>query len=312
MSAVHKRLHYAMKKEFKILARVMHESLPQEYPYSVAGGDQSIMASDFDDRVDVIPVSNPNIFSQAQRIALAQSQLELAVQAPELHNTQEAFRRMYEALGVRDIDSVLKAPDVEQPLPKDPAQENVDAMDGIELKVFEGQDHDAHILAHLTFIASGMVQQLPSVIIALQKHVLEHVKFKAREQVTIQFMQTTQGRPASENEILQLESLIAQKIAEEMTAVRNLSQQIMGGGEVEGPDPLIALKEKELAIDEQKTLADIEKDQAKLDLEQQKLLERARQFNERIQSQEKQTMQRINASNMREDMRLRQKEGETP
>jgi hypothetical protein len=125
-------------------------------------------------------------------------------------------------------------------------------------------------------------------------------------------MQTTQGRPASENEMLQLESLIAQKIAEEMTAVRNLSQQIMGGGEPEGPDPLIALKEKELAIDEQKTLADIEKDQAKLDLKQQKLLERARQFNERIQSQEKQTMQRINASNMREDMRLRQKEGETP
>jgi chaperonin GroES len=312
MSAVHKRLHYAMRKEFKILARVMHESLPQEYPYSVVGGEQTIMASDFDDRIDVVPVSNPNIFSQAQRIALAQSQLELAMQAPQLHNQQEAFRRMYEALGVRDIDSILKAPEVEEPQPKDPAQENVDALEEISLQAFEGQDHDAHIMAHLTFMASGMVQQLPNVIVALQKHVLEHIKLKAREQAAIQFVQQNQGQPATEDQMLQVEAMVAQIVAQELTAVRQLSQQIMGGGEEEGPDPLIALKQQEIDLKGQKTQADIANDQAKISLDEQKMQERSRQFDDRLESQEKQTEQRINASDRREMMRLRQKEGETP
>jgi len=312
MSAVHKRLHYAMRNEFKILARVMHESLPQEYPYSVAGGEQTIMAQDFDDRVDVFPVSNPNIFSQAQRIALAQSQLELAIQAPELHNSQEAFRRMYEALGVRDIDTILKAPELEEPLPKDPAQENVDALESTELKAFEGQDHTAHITAHLTFMAGGMVQQLPEVVVSLQKHVLEHVKLKAREQAAIQFMQENQGQPATEDQMLQVETLIAQIIAQEMTALRQQSQQIAGGGEEEGPDPLIALKQQEIDIKGQKTQADIANDQAKLALEEQKVVQRGEHFEDRIESQEKQTAERIRASDRREMMRLREKLGETP
>ena len=312
MSAVHKRLHYAMRKEFKILARVMHDFLPQEYPYSVAGGDQNIMAADFDDRIDVVPVSNPNIFSQAQRIALAQSQLQLASQAPELHNTQEAYRRMYEALGVRDIDSILKAPEVEEPMPKDPAQENVDALNDVGLQAFEGQDHDAHIMAHLTFMAGGLVQQMPNVVMALQKHVLEHVKLKAREQAAVQFMQQNQGQPPTEDQMLQVEALVAQIIAQEMTAVRALSQQIAGGGEEAGPDPLIMLKQQEVDQKGQKTQADIANDQQKLALEQEKMLERSRQFDDRLESQEGQTAARINASNEREMMRLRQKEGETP
>ena len=312
MSAVHKRLHYAMRKEFKILARVMHEFLPQEYPYSVAGGDQNIMAADFDDRIDVIPVSNPNIFSQAQRIALPQSQLQLPSQAPDLHNTQEAYRRMYEALGVRDIDSILKAPEVEEPMPKDPAQENVDALNDVGLQAFEGQDHDAHIMAHLTFMAGGLVQQMPNVVMALQKHVLEHVKLKAREQAAVQFMQQNQGQPPTEDQMLQVEALVAQIIAQEMTAVRALSQQIAGGGEEAGPDPLIMLKQQEVDQKGQKTQADIANDQQKLALEQEKMLERSRQFDDRLESQEGQTAARINASNEREMMRLRQKEGETP
>ena len=312
MSAVHKRLHYAMRKEFKILARVMHESLHQEYPYSVAGADQTIMAQDFDDRIDVVPVSNPNIFSQAQRIALAQSQLELSMQAPNLHNQQEAFRRMYEALGVRDIDSILKAPELEEPQPKDPAQENVDSLEETALQAFEGQDHDAHIMAHLTFMAGGMVQQMPNIIVALQKHVLEHVKLKAREQAAIQFVQQNQGQPATEDQMLQVEAMVAQIVAQELTAVRELSQQIMGGGQEEGPDPLIALKQQEIDLKGQKTQADIANDQAKLGLEEQKMQERSRQFDDRLESQEKQTEQRINASNMRENMRLREKLGETP
>jgi len=122
MSAVHKRLHYAMRIEFKMLARVMSESLPQEYPYSVEGAESAVMASDFDDKIDVVPVSDPNMFSQAQRIALAQTKLQLAGAAPELHNMYEVYKDMYEALGVKDIDRVMKSIPDEEPTPKDPAQ----------------------------------------------------------------------------------------------------------------------------------------------------------------------------------------------
>ena len=312
MSAIHKRLHYAMRKEFKILARVMHEFLPQEYPYDVAGASPQIMAQDFDDRIDVVPVSNPNIFSQAQRIALAQSQLELAMQAPDLHNLPEAYRRMYEALGVRDIDTILNAPELAAPQPVDPAQENVDALDNTDLKAFEGQNHDAHIAAHLVFMASGVVQANPPAAIALQKHVMEHIKLLAKETVMTGFMAQSQGQEPNEEQIIQIEADISQFIAEKIAEVRMQSQNIMNQGQGEGPDPLIALKEQELGIKEQKTAADIANDQGKLDLEQQKAQERSRQFDDRLESLEKQTEQRINASNMRENMRLREKLGETP
>ena len=312
MSAIHKRLHYAMRKEFKILARVMHEFLPQEYPYDVAGASPQIMAQDFDDRIDVIPVSNPNIFSQAQRIALAQSQLELAMQAPDLHHLPEAYRRMYEALGVRDIDSILNAPELAAPQPVDPAQENVDSLENTDLKAFEGQNHDAHIAAHLVFMASGVVQATPPAAIALQKHVMEHVKLLAKETVMTNFMAQSQGQEPNEEQIIQIEAEISQLIAEKIAEVRMQSQNIMNQGQGEGPDPLIALKEQELGIKEQKTMADIANDQGKLNLEQEKVSQRDRQFYDRLDSQEKQTEQRINASNMREDMRLREKLGETP
>ena len=312
MSAIHKRLHYAMRKEFKILARVMHEFLPQEYPYEVAGATPEVMAQDFDDRIDVVPVSNPNIFSQAQRIALAQSQLELAMQAPDLHNLPEAYRRMYEALGVRDIDSILNAPELAAPQPKDPAQENVDALDNIDLKAFEGQNHEAHIQAHLVFMASGVVQASPAAAIALQKHIMEHIKLLGQETIMTAFMQQSQGQEPNEEQIIQIEGDIAMFIAEKIAEVRMQSQSIMGQGQGEGPDPLVALKEQELGIKEQKTMADIGNDQAKLGLEEAKLAERSRQFDDRLESQEMQTEQRINASNMRENMRLREKLGETP
>ena len=308
MSAVHKRIHYALKTEFKLLAQVIANYLPQEYPYSVEGGDQAIMAKDFDDRVDVVPVSNPNIFSQAQRIALAQSQLQLAMQAPQLHNTHEAFRRMYDALGVRDIDSILKAPQETEPQPKDPAQEHIDVFDDVALQAFEGQDHDAHMLAHLTFMASGVVQSSPQFAISLQKHVLQHVKIKAREQAAAQFLQQNQGQPASEDQMLEIEALVAQNIAQDMQAVRQMSQQIQGGQQ--GPDPLIALKEKELQIKETDTQAGIAEGQRKLDLQQATLQERARQFNERIATQEEINDKRIKASTQREIMRIQAKRGQ--
>ena len=287
MSAIHKRLHYAMRLEFKILSRVMAESLPQEYPYSVEGADSNIMATDFDSRIDVIPVSDPNVFSQAQRIVLAQTKLELATAAPDLHNMYEVYRDMYEALGVRDVDRLMKRLPDEEPKPTDPAQENIDSLDMITLKAFEGQDHQAHIMSHLVFGASPMVAALPPVAIALQKHVLEHVKLQAMEQAMAQ-------RPQNE---LQYEALVAQGVAAGMQQVRELSSQISGANQ---PDPLVQLKEQELQIKAQSEQADTALDQAKLQLDAQNQEQRQRQFKERIASQEKQTAARIDAGIQRE------------
>lgn len=300
MSAVHKRLHYAMKQEFKILARVMSESLPQEYPYTVAGDDQTIMAKDFDDRVDVIPVSNPNVFSQAQRIMLAQTKMQIAAQAPEIHNMHEVFRDMYEALGVTDVDRLMKSIPAEIPEPLDPAQENINALDMLPLKAFEGQNHQAHIQAHLVFGSSGMVAGMPPVAIALQKHVMEHVQIAAREQAAVQYLQQVQqqgGQPADDEQMLQIEQLTAQFIAEGMQQVKQLSGELSGAGQ---PDPLVQLKEQELQIKAQSDQADNQIDQAKVQLEQQGMQMRASQFNQRLAAQERQTQARIDSAMERE------------
>ena len=299
MSAVHKRLHYSMRQEFKILARVMSESLPQEYPYSVAGDESSIMASDFDDRVDVIPVSNPNVFSQAQRIALSQTKMQLAAQAPEMHNMHEVYRDMYESLGVTDVDRIMKAVPDDEPRPLDPAQENINGLDMMELRAFAGQDHQSHIMAHLIFGATPMVGQMPQVAVALQKHVLEHVKIQA-EEAGMQQMQQAQGGDEAQME-MQYQAVVAQLIAQGMQQVKQLSGQISG----QGPDPLVQLKEKELEIKAQSEQADNQIDQAKLQLDQQNMQMRGQQFQQRLESQEKQTDKRIQSAMQRELLKQR-------
>ena len=299
MSAVHKRLHYAMRQEFKILARVMSESLPQEYPYSVAGGDQTIMASDFDDRVDVVPVSNPNAFSQSQRIMLAQTKLQLATQAPEIHNMHEVFKDMYEALGVTDVDRIMKSVPAEEAEPIDPAQENINALDMLPLKAFEGQNHQAHIMAHLVFGSGQMVAAMPPVAMELQKHVMEHVQIAAREQAAVAYLQQVQqtGQAASDEEMLEIERLTAQFVAEGLQQVKELSGQLSGAG---APDPLVQLKEQELQIRAQSDQADQQIDQAKVQLDAQNQQMRSNQFNQRLASQERQTQARIDAAMQRE------------
>jgi len=303
MSAVHKRLHYSMKQEFKLLARVMSEYLPQEYPYAVEGGDRTVMREDFDDRVDVVPVSNPNSFSQAQRISLAQSQLQMATQAPQIHDMHEAYRRMYEALGVSDIDKILIAPSSEDPIPKDPAQENIDTIDSVRLKAFEGQDHDAHILAHLTFGTSPMLQALPQSAISLQKHIIEHVKIKCQEMATAQLLQQTGGQALTPDLELQLESMVAQMNAQEFGNLKQLTAQITGQGQ--GPDPLVQLKQQELQLDAQKQQADMQMDQADLQMDQQRMANKQTEFQQRLSSQERQTQARIDAARERELLKMR-------
>ena len=311
MSAVHKRMHYAMRQEFKLLARVMADYLPPEYPYAVVNANRDVKAKDFDDRVDILPVSNPNVFSQAQRVTLAQTQMQLATQAPEMHNLHEAFRRMYEALGVRDIDKLLNTPSTDEPEPKDPAQENIDALENTDLKAFGGQDHDAHIMAHLIFGTSGIVQGMPAVAISLQKHVMEHAKLKAQEQAQIVFTQQReaagqQGQVDEGEAQYEMEALTAQLIAQEMQNLKVMSDQIANMGQPEGPDPLVALKEQELAIKGQKSQADISQDQAELQLDQTKEARKAQEFQQRLASQEGQTKARIDAAREREIIRLQQ------
>ncbi len=302
MSAIHKRLHYAQKDEFDLLAKVFGESLPPEYPYNVVGAERVIKSEDFDDRIDVIPVSDPNIFSMAQRVTMAQTELQLAQAAPDLHNMYEAFRRMYKALGVKDVDSILKVIDQEEAVPKDPAVENSEALENIELEAFQGQNHKAHIMAHLVFGSSPMVGQLPSVAMALQKHIMEHVSIGAKEQVSSQMMQQLQGQAPTEDQILQIESMVAEQIAQGMQELKALSAQISGEGQ-QGPDPLIALKEQDLQLRAKRDEAENQIDQARLALDRQKAQATADLGAQRIQSQEEIVEARIQAARERELMK---------
>ena len=190
MSAIHKRIYAALKQEFKLMSRVFKLYLPQEYPYDVVGGQRMIKQTDFDDRVDILPVADPNIFSQTQRISLAQSELQLAQSNPQIHNLYQAYRNMYEALGVKDIDKLLKRPQV--PTPKDPALEHIDALAGKPFQAFPGQDHRAHITSHLNFMATNMARNNPMIMASLEKNCFEHISLMAQEQIEVEFRQEMQ------------------------------------------------------------------------------------------------------------------------
>jgi hypothetical protein len=167
MSAIHKRCYSAMKAEFKLLAKVVSQYLPPEYPYDVVGGARNIKQTDFDNRVDVIPVADPNIFSMSQRITLAQTQLQIATSNPQLHNMYQIYRNMYNAIGVKDVDAVLPPPAPTAPM--DPSLEHINALAGKPFQAFPGQDHRAHITAHLNFMSTNIVRNNPAVMAAIQK-----------------------------------------------------------------------------------------------------------------------------------------------
>jgi len=190
MSAIHKRLYVGLKQEFKLLAEVFKTYLPPVYPYDVPGASREIKVQDFDDKVDILPVADPNIFSQTQRISLAQSQLQLAQSNPQIHNLYQAYRSMYEALGVKNINSILPPPS--QPMPMDPALEHILAMSMKPFQAFPAQDHKAHIDAHLNYMRINMVQNNPAIMAALQKNILEHISLMAQEQVQIEFVDELQ------------------------------------------------------------------------------------------------------------------------
>jgi hypothetical protein len=265
MSSIHKRLHYAQTLEFRLLFEGFGQYMPNEYPYDVPGASRKIKKADFDSMVSVQPVADPNIFSSAQRIQLAQMQLQLAQSAPNMHNMYEAYYRMYAALNIRDIDGVLMPQNTN--MPRDPASENSDVLNGMKLKAFAGQQHDAHIATHLMMGMSPILQANPMSAAELQKHVLEHIRLRAEEDMEVELFKQYGTDPDRMVSAIQKEGMIAINIAIGMKEVREMQDKLAGG---EGSDPLVQIKEKEIAQRAEADKARIGMDQKRLALEQQK------------------------------------------
>ena len=257
MSAIHKRIYSSLKKEFKLLARVFKLYLPPEYPYDVVGGQRMIKQQDFDDRVDIVPVADPNIFSHTQRISLAQTELQLATSNPQIHNLYQAYRNMYEALGVKDIDLLLIKP--QPPQPMDPALENIMALAGKPFQAFPGQDHRAHITSHLNFMATNIARNNPMVTAAMEKNIMEHISLMAQEQIELEFaeeipklaqmQQIAQQDPRIAQQLKsmtqKLESRKAVLIAEMMEEFLKEEKEVTAGF---GNDPVAQLRARELDL----------------------------------------------------------------
>ena len=282
MSAIHKRLYVGLKQEFKLLAKIFGESLPPEYPYDVVGAARNIKATDFDERVDVLPVADPNIFSMSQRISMAQTQLQLAQSNPPMHNMYMAYRNMYTAIGVKDIDRILPPPPPNQP--KDPALEHIDAMGQKPFQAFPGQDHRAHVTAHLNFMASNFVRNNPSITAALEKNIMEHLSLMAQEQVQLEFPQEMQMLPQLQQAAVQnpqaqqqfqqisqkIESrkaiLIADMTEEFMKEEKEITSQF-------DHDPLLKLKQREVDLKAMDAERKAKEDEARLSLDKSKFLQ---------------------------------------
>lgn len=285
MSAIHKRIYSALKNEFRIMARVFKLYLPQEYPYDVVGGQRMIKQQDFDDRVDILPVADPNIFSQTQRISLAQTELQLAQSNPQMHNLYQAYRNMYEALGVKNIDAVLIKP--VQPMPKDPALEHIDALGGKPFQAFPGQDHRSHIIAHLNFMATNMARNNPMVMASLEKNIFEHISLMAQEQVELEFrdemqqlqqmqMQAQQNPQMAQQiqmQVMQMTQKIearkAQLIADMMEEFMKEEQKITSQFD---NDPIAKLRARELDLRAQENARKEKESEDRMDLDKMKAM----------------------------------------
>ena len=284
MSAIHKRLYVGMKQELKLLSEVFASYLPQEYPYDVPGASRNIKVSDFSAEVDILPVSDPNIFSQTQRIGMAQTQLQLAQSNPQIHDIYQAYRSMYEAIGVKNVNAILPPP--VQPQPLDPVLEEIAAMGMKPIQAFPGQDHKAHIDSHLSFMQSNTVQNNPAIMGALQKNILERISLMAQEQIQIEFEEELiqaqrmqmmlQQQPQNQqliNQANQLMStinsrkavLISEMMKEYMTEEQKVISEFAG-------DPLIKLKARELDLKARQNEADKAYDEGRISLDTMKAM----------------------------------------
>ena len=301
MSAIHKRIYSALKQEFRLLARVFKLYLPPEYPYDVVGGQRTIKQQDFDDRVDIVPVADPNIFSQTQRISLAQTELQLATSNPQMHNMYQAYRNMYEALGVKDIDKLLIKP--QAPTPLDPSLENIMALSGKPFQAFPGQDHRAHITSHLNFMATNIARNNPMVMAAMEKNIFEHISLMAQEQIELEFrdelpqlqmmMQNPQMQMQAQELQQRIESRKAVLIAEMMTEFLKEEKEVTSGF---GNDPIAQLRARELdlrAMDNQRKETE---GQEKINLDRMKAMMNQQNTDEKLDQNEKLAKLRANTS----------------
>jgi len=314
MSAIHKRLYVGLKQEFKLLSEVFKTYLPSEYPYDVVGATRNIKVADFDDKVDILPVADPNIFSQTQRISMAQTQLQLAQTNPQIHDIYQAYRSMYDALGVKNVNAILPPPT--QPTPLDPSLEEIAAMGMKPFQAFPGQDHKAHIDSHLNFMKSNMVQNSPSVMASLQKNILERISLMAQEQIQLEFtnelmqaqqiQQILQTNPQNPQLIAQAQALTmkinarkAQLIAEMTKDYMDEEQKIMG--EFSG-DPLIKLKAREVDLRAKENERKGEEAQERIDLDTAKALMNQENQDEKLEQNEKLAKLRASVSLAKQGM----------
>jgi hypothetical protein len=271
-----------MKSEFKLLSKVVAQYLPPEYPYDVIGGARNIKQTDFDDRIDIIPVADPNIFSMSQRITLAQTQLQIATSNPQLHNMYQIYRNMYNAIGVKNIDAVLPPPAPMAPM--DPSLEHINAMGMKPFQAFPGQDHRAHITAHLNFMSTNMVRNNPSIMAAIQKNILEHISIMAQEQVQLEFreqmmqMQQMQQMAAANPQIQQqLQMLTNQVEARKAILIAEMMEEFMKEEkEITSQfdnDPLLKLKSREVDLRAMENERKKTNDEANQDLNRAKLMQ---------------------------------------
>ena len=268
ISSIHKRLHYGQKQEFRLLAEVFADN-PMPYPYFVGQNiPPEIMQQDFDGRVDILPVSDPSIFSMSQRLSLAQTQMQLAAQAPQLHNQYEAYRRMYDALDVKNIDAILPPPQPPQPI--DPATENANAVKGMPLQAFPDQDHEAHIMTHAMFLSSQVGAANPQAFMLLLSHVQEHIGMLARDQVTAFFQEAAKQAMAAGEPVPQIapdlvESTVAQQTSQIMKEIMPMLQP------AQQQDPLVAIRQQELENSQMEVQRKMMNDQMDFQIDQAKL-----------------------------------------
>ena len=282
MSAIHKRLYTALRSEFKLLSKVISTYLPPNYPYDVVGGQRQIKQLDFDDKIDILPVADPNIFSMSQRITLAQTELQLATSNPQIHNLYAVYRNMYNALGVKNVDQILPPPP--PPAPKDPSLEHIDAMAAKPFQAFTGQDHRAHITSHLNFMSTNMVRNNPAIMASIQKNILEHISLMAQEQVQLEFREQMQQMmmmqqqaqmnpqigPQLQMMTQKIESrkaiLIAEMTEEFMKEENKITSQF-------DSDPLLKLKAREVDLRAMENERKKEADESKAELDRAKLVQ---------------------------------------